>query len=127
LWIAGGSIQGQSNRPLDVYADTCLLNCTGPLTGISNNQTPVQYKLMQNYPNPFNPVTKISFQIPKGDLVTIIVSDLLGKEVFKYSQRYESAGTYSLDFNGSDHSSGAYFYQLNTENFTETKKMVLVK
>lgn len=127
IWSAGGSIQGQSNRPLDVYADTCLLNCTGPLTGITNNETPVQYKLMQNYPNPFNPNTTISFQIPKAILVNITVTDLLGKEVFGYTKTYETAGTYSIDFNASNYSSGAYFYKIEAENFTETKKMVLVK
>ncbi len=127
IWTAGGSIQGQSNRPLDVYADTCLLNCTGPLTGISNNQTPVQYKLLQNYPNPFNPNTTISFQIPNSEEVKITITDLLGKEVLNYQKRFESAGTFSLDFDGSNYSSGAYFYKIQAGNFSETKKMILIK
>jgi hypothetical protein len=127
VWVAGGSIQGQSIRPLDVYADTCLLNCTGPFTGISNNQIPVKYGLLQNYPNPFNPATKITYQIPKDENLKITVSDILGKELIILAEGFKKAGTYEVTFDGRNFSSGVYFYRMEAGDFSETKKMVLIK
>lgn len=134
IWCAGGSIQGQTTRPLDVFADTCLLNCTGPLTGIGNNQVPVQYKLMQNYPNPFNPHTKIVFEIPSDENVKLTITDILGRELSIISNEFMNAGSHEIVFDGSNFSSGVYFYKLevrqagsSTSDFTDTKKMVLLK
>ncbi|KXK52923.1 MAG: peptidase S8/S53 subtilisin kexin sedolisin [Chlorobi bacterium OLB5] len=122
IWIAGGSLQGQTTRPLDVFADTCLLNCTGPLTGIQNNNIPAIYNLKQNYPNPFNPVTKISYDIPIGSNVKITISDLLGREVFVLINEYMPAGTHSVNFNADNLSSGVYFYKLESGEFIDSKK-----
>lgn len=127
IWSAGGSVQGQSTRPLDVYADTCLLNCTGPLTGITGNQVPVQYKLLQNYPNPFNPVTKISYQIPTAGNVKVTISDVLGRELLVLTNEFRQAGTYSDVFEGANYSSGVYFYKIESGSFSDAKKMVLIK
>lgn len=127
IWIAGGSLQGQTTRPLDVFADTCLLNCTGPLTGIQNNNIPAIYNLKQNYPNPFNPVTKISYDIPIGSNVKITISDLLGREVFVLINEYMPAGTHSVNFNADNLSSGVYFYRLESGEFIDSKKMLLIK
>ncbi len=127
IWIAGGSLQGQTTRPLDVFADTCLLNCTGPLTGIQNNNIPAIYNLKQNYPNPFNPVTKISYDIPIGSNVKITISDLLGREVFVLINEYMPAGTHSVNFNADNLSSGVYFYKLESGEFIDSKKMLLIK
>ncbi len=127
IWCVGGSYGSQSIRPLDVYADTCLLYCTGPLTGINNNNIPLQYKLMQNYPNPFNPVTKISFQIPTAGNVKITVSDILGREAAVLVNKFLPAGNHSAGFDGKTYSSGVYVYKIETGEFTESKKMVLVK
>jgi len=127
IWCAGGSIQGQTTRPLDVFADTCLLNCTGPLTGIENNSIPLQFSLKQNYPNPFNPVTRIEFELPKGELVYISVSDITGRELSVIKAEYYSAGNHEVTFDGSNFSSGVYFYKLVTKDFTDSKKMVLIK
>ena len=128
IWAVGGSYGGQSVRPLDVYADTCLLNCTGPPpTGISGNQVPVQYSLLQNYPNPFNPITKISYQIPKDENVKIVISDVLGKELVILANEFKKAGTYDVEFDGQNYSSGVYFYRMEAGDFSETKKMVLIK
>lgn len=127
IWCAGGSIQGQTTRPLDVFADTCLLNCTGPLTGIQNNQVPYEYRLMQNYPNPFNPQTKIVFEIPKAGDVKVTVTDILGKEMKILTNEYFNAGTHELIFEGSNFSSGVYFYKIEAGTYTDSKKMVLLK
>ncbi len=127
IWCAGGSIQGQTSRPLDVFADTCLLNCTGPLTGIQNNSVPLQYMLHQNYPNPFNPQTTILFEIPKGEMVSVTVTDLLGREVTELSNGYRNAGLHQLVFDGTNVSSGVYFYKITAGEYIDSKKMVLIK
>lgn len=127
IWCAGGSIQGQTTRPLDVFADTCLLNCGNPLTGIENQSLPERYSLSQNYPNPFNPVTKILFSLPAGSVVKISVSDITGREVSVLKYEYFSAGTHEVIFDGKNFSSGVYFYKLETKDFTDSKKMVLIK
>ena len=95
-----------------------------------NNVTkaiPNEYELSQNYPNPFNPVTKINFAIQKQGLVTLKVYDMLGREVASLVNEFKQAGYYSMDFNASSLSSGIYFYRLQANDFTDIKKMVLVK
>ncbi len=127
IWCAGGSIQGQTTRPLDVFADTCLLNCTGPLTGMGNNQIHVEYKLMQNYPNPFNPQTKIVFQIPSSENVKITVTDILGREVEELTNEYLNAGLHEVVFDGSNFASGVYFYNIASGSYSDSKKMLMIK
>jgi hypothetical protein len=127
IWCVGGSYGTQSIRPLDVYADTCLLYCTQPLTGINNNSTPVQYKLFQNYPNPFNPSTKISYQIPVAGNVKITISDILGREAAVLVNERMPAGTHEAVFEGKNFSSGVYFYRIESGEFSDSKKMILIK
>ena len=127
IWCAGGSIQGQVSRPLDVFADTCLLYCTGPLTGINNNQIPLQYSLKQNYPNPFNPQTTISFDILKSGNVKLTITDILGKELQILKNEYITSGRHEVVFDGSNMASGVYFYKLEAGEFTDSKKMVIIK
>jgi hypothetical protein len=100
------------------------------------NEVPNKYQLHQNYPNPFNPVTKVKFDIPKSSLVKLVVYDLLGREVATLVNEELKAGTYEADWDASGFATGVYFYQLvvgeNTNNggtndFVETKKMVLIK
>jgi hypothetical protein len=100
IWCVGGSYGSQTNRALDVFADTCLLNCSPVLTSVNNNQIPVNYELMQNYPNPFNPVTKISYRIPTQGIVTITVTDVLGREAAVLVNELKQAGTYDVVFDG---------------------------
>lgn len=88
---------------------------------------PTAYKLKQNYPNPFNPVTKIEFDLPENTFVSLNIYDILGRVVRSIYNTDLNAGYYSVDFNSTGISSGIYFYRLNTETFSETKKMVLVK
>ncbi|HWA06782.1 MAG TPA: T9SS type A sorting domain-containing protein, partial [Ignavibacteria bacterium] len=91
-----------------------------------NNNTPKQFRLLQNYPNPFNPVTTIKFEIPKDVNVSIKIYDILGREVFNFNE-FKLAGSYEVQFDGSNFASGMYFYKLETGGFTDTKKMVLLK
>lgn len=96
-------------------------------TGENTNSLPVRYELSQNYPNPFNPVTKINFSIQKQGFVTLKVYDMLGREVASLVNEFKQAGYYSMDFNASGLSSGIYFYKLQANDFTDIKKMVLIK
>lgn len=88
---------------------------------------PEKYELSQNYPNPFNPSTKINYSIPEDSRVSIRIYDLSGKEVYTLVDEYKSAGYYSVNFNASSLSSGVYFYNINADKFTATKKMTLLK
>src|SRR4030095_426344 len=74
----------------------------------NNNHLPSAYKLEQNYPNPFNPVTNISYSIPKSGKVKLSVFDMLGREVAVLANDYKSAGSYSVEFDASNLSSGVY-------------------
>ncbi|MBE2255445.1 MAG: T9SS type A sorting domain-containing protein [Ignavibacteria bacterium] len=85
------------------------------------------FELKQNFPNPFNPETKIKFSIPSNEFVTLSVYDLSGKEVANLVKNNLTAGVYEYDFNGANLSSGIYFYTIRAGNFTETKRMILVK
>ncbi|MCE1164132.1 MAG: T9SS type A sorting domain-containing protein [Bacteroidetes bacterium] len=107
-----------------LYAFT---GCSGTVTGIGNNTSPVTFKLGQNYPNPFNPVTKISYALPKQGFVTLKIYDVLGKEVATLVNESKNAGEYTVDFNASSLSSGVYFYKLESGSFSDIKKMTLIK
>jgi len=99
------------------------------LTGVTpiSGETPKEHKLSQNYPNPFNPATKINFSLPKRSYVLLVVYDMLGKEVTTLLNEVKIPRSYSVDFNGSNLSSGTYFYRMTADDYTETKKMTLVK
>lgn len=100
----------------------------GAVTSVNNNNnSPEKFSLSQNYPNPFNPNTQIDFSIPKNSLVTIKIFDVLGKEVAVLVNKDFTIGSYTVDFNASSLTSGVYFYQLTAGEFTDTKKLVLVK
>jgi photosystem II stability/assembly factor-like uncharacterized protein len=92
-----------------------------------SSEVPQKYTLRQNYPNPFNPVTNIVFEIPKASEVRLSVLDVTGRTVDIPFEGKLGAGTYRSDFDGTALASGVYFYRLETESFTETKKMMLVK
>jgi len=94
-----------------------------PVSGV----VPDRFNLYQNYPNPFNPVTNIKFDLPKDVNVTVRIYDMLGREVLLIADGFYKAGTYSINFDGSNLSTGTYFYRIKAGDFTDTKKMVLVK
>jgi len=99
------------------------------VVNVSNNGNTVaeKFELKQNYPNPFNPATNINFNIPKNSFVSLKVFDIMGREVSKLVSGNMQRGNYSVQFDGKNLSSGIYFYKLETENFSEVKKMSLIK
>ena len=97
-----------------------------------NIDTPNKFTLEQNYPNPFNPTTRISFSLPTDSKVTLSLFDILGREIKTLLNKDLQAGYYNIDFNASGYPSGVYFYRLraeriNGENFSSTKKMLLLR
>jgi len=88
---------------------------------------PLEYSLSQNYPNPFNPSTTIAYSIAKDGLVTLKVYDVLGEEVVTLINELQSSGTRNITFDASELSSGVYYYQLVSGEFTSTKKLILMK
>jgi hypothetical protein len=110
-----------------VIDNICIKGYLTVGVGNINSNVPKTYSLSQNYPNPFNPVTRISFDLPKQGFVNLKVYDILGKEVKTLVNEVRGAGSYSVDFNASEFSTGVYFYRLEANGFTDTKKMMLIK
>jgi len=90
-------------------------------------QLPSEYKLGQNYPNPFNPTTNISYSLPQSGFTRLTVYNSIGVEVRTLVAEVKTAGTYELTFDASELTSGIYFYDLTSNNFRSTKKMILIK
>jgi hypothetical protein len=101
----------------DVPTPVELPNCT----------VPVKYMLAQNYPNPFNPTTTIEFSIPESGNVKLQVYNSIGEEVATLVNDYKEAGTYQVDFNSKNLTSGIYLYKIQAGNFSSIKKMILLK
>ena len=99
------------------------------VTDVKDNtpSLPTAYSLEQNFPNPFNPSTKINFSLPVEGFVTLDVYNSIGQKVTTLVNETKSAGTYAVDFDASDLTSGIYFYKISSGNFSETKKMILLK
>ncbi|NLT52468.1 MAG: T9SS type A sorting domain-containing protein [Ignavibacteria bacterium] len=99
----------------------------------SHTTTTKDYRLFQNYPNPFNPTTSIKYQVPRGEYIELKIFDILGREVTSLVNEQKQAGTYTVEWNGTNSAgvqvgSGVYFYQLRTgSGFLETKKMMLLR
>ncbi|MGH2575491.1 MAG: T9SS type A sorting domain-containing protein, partial [Ignavibacteria bacterium] len=104
-------------------------NPTGNSIGVINinSEIPKEFKLEQNYPNPFNASTKFKIQISKLSDVKIIVYDALGQAVTTLVNEQLKPGTYEVELDASDFTSGVYYYTLTAETFKETKRMVLIK
>jgi len=92
-----------------------------------NNQLPNKFNLSQNYPNPFNPTTTISFNLPSKSYVSLKIFDALGREISVLVSEEMTAGTYSKQWNATSLPSGMYFYRLQAGNYSETRKLVLLK
>jgi hypothetical protein len=98
------------------------------LTSLKNISTVApDFKLSQNYPNPFNPTTNIRFSLPSKEFVTLKTYNSLGMEVSTLVNQNLNAGIYEVNFDGKDLSSGTYYYRLTAGNYTETKKMLMIK
>lgn len=91
------------------------------------NNIPNSFELFQNFPNPFNPSTRLRYGLPKNSFVKLVIYDILGKEIETLVNEMQTSGTYSIDWNASKYSSGIYLYKIQTDGFSETKRMLLVK
>jgi len=99
------------------------------ITSVKNHfqKIPEKFALRQNYPNPFNPTTIIEYDLPKDSRVKILVFDMLGRQVRMLVDEEKSGGSYKVEFNANNLSSGVYFYHLQTNEFAQTKKLVLMR
>ena len=111
------------------YSGLILKTTNGGLTFVDPWSTEIinNYSLSQNYPNPFNPTTKIIYELPITNYVSLRVFDVNGKEIEILVNANQTAGSYSVSFNAANYPSGVYFYKLESGNFNETRKMLLVK
>lgn len=120
----GTSPTAPSSRNYLVYRK---INFSAPI-GIHNpSSTAYKFSLEQNYPNPFNPSTVIYYSLPKQQFVSIMVYDVLGREVKTLVHGVQGAGVKSINFNAENLTSGIYFYTIRTGDYTDTKKMMLIK
>ncbi len=117
---------GRSRFGNNAYIDSI---CVDNLIGIihNSNNVPTVYSLSQNYPNPFNPATNINFAIPKAGLVKLVVYDILGRVVQTVVNEFKEAGTYKVNFDGTNLASGVYFYRMESADYVFVKKMLLIK
>jgi len=130
FWLPTGTnriqLLGRSQFGNDLYLDSiCIL--TAALGIVNINSVAYGYSLEQNYPNPFNPSTNIKFSIPKSGFVKLIVTDVLGRKISELVNEFKQAGSYYVDFEGNELSSGIYFYTIESGGFTQTKKMLMIK
>ena len=120
IWLGHHSLDG-----ISVFREGGVI-----LTDVKESKLkilPESFTLYQNYPNPFNPTTVISYQLPSNNFVILKVYDILGREVATLVNEEKPAGTYEFEFNGSNLSSGVYFYCIQTISFSDTKKFILLK
>jgi hypothetical protein len=110
----------------DMWVDSICLKL---LTGVRHfdNEIPKVFSLSQNYPNPFNPATVIKYSLPKASQVKLVIYDLTGREVMTLVNGMKQPGYYEARFDGTNIASGVYFYKISAGDFTDVKKMVLVK
>jgi hypothetical protein len=137
IYIAFTAAQGEDNlssvtagRLSGEYLKTLYDNNFRDLiTGVSDEGLPVSdFKLYQNYPNPFNPTTEIAYALPTTANVTLKIYNSLGQEVAPLVNNHrQDAGNYKVTFNASKLSSGIYFYTIRANDFTSTRKMILLK
>jgi photosystem II stability/assembly factor-like uncharacterized protein len=119
----------QSTVCYGVRSNGGITRCNYWISSVNHvsSEVPESYSLNQNYPNPFNPVTNFGFRIAGFELVRLTVFDAIGREVEVLVNQQLQLGTYAVSWDASAYPSGVYFYKLESGNFTETKKMVLIK
>jgi hypothetical protein len=144
-WITLGSVKasGSSNSPKQYsYLDNKLLSGKYQyrLKMVDNDGSftyskvievdiaaPKEFKLFQNYPNPWNPTTKISYSLPTDGVITLIVYDIIGREVVTLVNENKKAGNYDVTFDGSRFASGVYICKMTAKNFTSSIKTLMIK
>jgi len=120
--------EANANSSLGFYIMYSRIPYVGTQSDLESvNQIPTKYQLSQNYPNPFNPTTEINFSIPTNENVKLVVHNTLGQEIVELVNSKLSAGNYKFSFDASLLPSGVYFYTLQSANYIQTKKMILLK
>jgi hypothetical protein len=105
----------------------CRYTETKPTGIVNNKEIPGAFALFQNYPNPFNPSTTISYSIAKAGEVKLNVYDIIGNKIASVVNENKPAGSYSVQFNAAALPSGIYFYRLESQGYSDTKKFILLK
>ncbi|CAN5434039.1 hypothetical protein BH10BAC5_BH10BAC5_23580 [soil metagenome] len=126
IFSTGVASTGGTNGPWNWFEKRVKIYT---ITGViqNNNFQPENYELKQNFPNPFNPTTSIIYLLKKSGNTELTIFNSLGEGVLKVVNSYQQIGEYKVDFNASNLASGIYFYTLKTEDFIQTKSMVLLK
>ena len=112
-----------------IITDVSIWNYALEITPVEDerNNNVIKYDLFTNYPNPFNPSTTIKYSLPISSKVLLKVYDILGRELVTLVDKFQNIGTYEVQFNAENFSSGVYFYRIETDNFITSKKMLLLK
>ncbi len=127
LYTVGGYISTTNSNRTESLTFSVIEGPCQNLVGINNNSLPVKFELKQNYPNPFNPETKIGFSLPRGGNVKIVITNVSGEQVKELVNGVMPPGTHNISFNAAGLASGIYFYTMETGDFKETRKMLLIK
>lgn len=127
-YVSATSVNGKTvTKPLPAPAGYIRFEVDDATSITGNNGTVNGFNLSQNYPNPFNPTTEINFTIPKSGFVELKVYDLTGRLIKTLVSDTKNAGSYNVEFNAEGISSGVYFYKLSTDNFSDVKRMIILK
>jgi hypothetical protein len=121
------SFQQDSNGIAAYYDNIVVKTLATTDVNSATRISPKGFVLEQNYPNPFNPSTVISYQLTSGGFVSLAIYDQLGREVKTLVNKFESAGSHSVQFNADNLPSGIYLYKIKDGNYSATRKMLLLK
>ncbi|MEE9450443.1 MAG: T9SS type A sorting domain-containing protein, partial [Ignavibacteriaceae bacterium] len=129
FWIEEDRSFGIHNPAFTIGLLKAALEELGVILAVDYPESGVlqEYQLSQNYPNPFNPTTTIEYSLPEQSNVKIVIYDVLGNQLDVLFSGESSAGTHSITWNADSYASGIYFYRMYTNNFTQVKKMLLMK
>ncbi len=130
VWQGGGESPGRMDIKGVVIGGILYGDTTNIITSVRGNNLnifPSTFELKQNYPNPFNPITTIKYKLQKTGFVSLKVYDMLGKEIVTLLNENKKAGSYSIQFDGSNLASGVYYYSLTAGSKRITKSMILLK
>jgi hypothetical protein len=125
-FIATKPSRGRGINPPGTVEPDSLISYS-VITGIASNNRNLKYSLEQNYPNPFNITTTINYHLANNSNVSLKVFDITGKEIAVLVNKKQNTGNHKVEWDASQFSSGVYFYKLTTDNYIDTKKMLMIK
>jgi hypothetical protein len=127
----GNTVSGIANSNTSIVKTKSILSRKkindNTTEALENNVIPSSYSLEQNYPNPFNPTTQIKFSIPKESFVKLVIYNMLGEKVEELINGQKAPGTYVIEWNARNYTSGVYIYNLRSGGYSFTKKLMLLK